>query len=156
MDKNNNHVFLIAEIGINHNGDLDIVKKLISDAAEAGFDAVKFQKRTVEKVYTKKYLDNFRESPWGKTQREQKNGLEFNIDQYKLIEKFCKEKKIKWSASAWDEDAQKFLSKFDIEFNKIASPMLGHMPLLKLVASEKKKTFISTGMSTLDELDKVV
>ena len=93
MDKNNNHVFLIAEIGINHNGDLDIVKKLISDAAEAGFDAVKFQKRTVEKVYTKEYLDNFRESPWGKTQREQKNGLEFNIDQYKLIEKFCKEKK---------------------------------------------------------------
>tara|TARA_B110000967_G_C18863677_1_gene551466 strand:- start:982 stop:1833 length:852 start_codon:yes stop_codon:yes gene_type:complete len=156
MDKNNNHVFLIAEIGINHNGDLDIVKKLISEAAEAGFDAVKFQKRTVEKVYTKEYLDNFRESPWGKTQREQKNGLEFNIDQYKLIEKFCKEKKIKWSASAWDEDAQKFLSKFDIEFNKIASPMLGHMPLLKLVASEKKKTFISTGMSTLDELDKVV
>ena len=144
MKKNNDkQVFLIAEIGINHNGDLDIVKKLISDASEAGFDAVKFQKRTIEKVYTKEYLDNFRESPWGNTQRDQKNGLEFGIDQYKEIDKFCKEKKIKWSASAWDTDAQNFINQFDIEFNKVASPMLGHMPLLKMIASEKKKTFIS-------------
>jgi N-acetylneuraminate synthase len=157
MKKNNDkQVFLIAEIGINHNGDLDIVKKLISDASEAGFDAVKFQKRTIEKVYTKEYLDNFRESPWGNTQRDQKNGLEFGIDQYKEIDKFCKEKKIKWSASAWDIDAQNFINQFDIEFNKVASPMLGHMPLLKMIASEKKKTFISTGMSKLDEIDQVV
>jgi N-acetylneuraminate synthase len=149
-------LFLIAEIGINHNGDLGIAKQLIDAAAEAGFDAVKFQKRTIDIVYTQEFLDAPRESPWGSTQRAQKEGLEFSAQDYKEIDRYCKEKGLEWTASAWDMDAQVFLQQFNCSFNKVASPMLGHLPLLKLIASEKKKTFISTGMSTLEELDAVV
>ena len=149
-------LFLIAEIGINHNGDMNIAKQLIDAAADAGFDAVKFQKRTIDKVYTQEFLDAPRESPWGTTQRAQKEGLEFTAQDYKEIDKYCKEKGVQWTASAWDLDAQVFLQQFNCEFNKVASPMLGHIPLLKLIASEGKKTYVSTGMSTLDELDAVV
>jgi len=149
-------LFLIAEIGINHNGDMNIAKQLISAASDAGFDAVKFQKRTIDKVYTKEFLDSYRESPWGQTQRDQKFGLEFNEEQYCEINEYCATHNIKWSASAWDEDAQLFLQKFNLPFNKIASPMLGHKRLLNLVAKEKKKTFISTGMSTIHEIEQVV
>jgi N-acetylneuraminate synthase len=149
-------LFLIAEIGINHNGQLDIAKKLIDASVDAGFDAVKFQKRTIDKVYKKDFLDLPRESPWGTTQRDQKEGLEFSASDYKEIDFYCREKKIQWSASAWDIDAQIFLQQFNCTFNKVASPMLGHFPLLKLIASEKKQTFISTGMSTLEEIDEVV
>jgi N-acetylneuraminate synthase len=149
-------LFLIAEIGINHNGDLSIAKQLIDAAADAGFDAVKFQKRTIDKVYTREFLDAPRESPWGSTQRAQKEGLEFSAQDYKEIDRYCKEKGLQWTASAWDMDAQIFLQQFNCSFNKVASPMLGHVPLLRLIASEKKKTFISTGMSTLEELDSVV
>lgn len=149
-------LYLIAEIGINHNGSLDIAKKLIDAAAEAGFDAVKFQKRTIDKVYTKELLDSPRESPWGTTQREQKMGLEFNHDQYGEIDRYCKEHKIAWSASAWDVDSQKFIREFEVPFNKVASPMLGHKALLREIASERKRTFISTGMATLEEIDEVV
>ncbi len=149
-------LFLIAEIGINHNGNIEIAKKLITHAKEAGFDAVKFQKRTVEKVYSKEFLDSPRESPWGKTQRDQKKGIEFNFDDYKIIDNFCKSQNILWSASAWDVDSQIFLRKFDLKFNKVASPMMGNFPLLRKIAEEKKKTFISTGMCTLNEIDKVV
>ena len=150
------NIFLIAEIGINHNGDLNIVKKLIDSAAAAGFDAVKFQKRSIEKVYKKDFLDSFRESPWGKTQRAQKDGLEFDKKEYEEIDNYCKTKSIKWSASAWDLESQDFISSFNVDFNKVASPMLGHKPLIKKIASERKKTFISSGMSTLEELDEVV
>lgn len=149
-------IFLIAEIGINHNGDMDIAKQLIRESAEAGFDAVKFQKRTIDKVYTQEYLDSPRESPWGTTQRQQKEGLEFTLDQYKEIDRYCKELDIQWSASAWDADAQRFLQQFDLPFNKVASAMLGHKPLLNMIAEEQRKTFISTGMSTLEEIDEVV
>ena len=149
-------MYLIAEIGINHNGDLKIAKELIDKAKEAGFDAVKFQKRDIEQVYSKEYLDSPRESPWGTTQRDQKLGLEFSFDDYKIIDEYCKTKKIDWSASAWDINSQNFLKNFNLPFNKIASPMLGNLPLLKVIADEKKKTFISTGMSTLDEIDVVV
>ena len=149
-------LFLIAEIGINHNGDMSIAKELIDAAADAGFDAVKFQKRTIDKVYTREFLDAPRESPWGTTQRAQKEGLEFTAQDYKEIDKYCREKGLQWTASAWDIDAQIFLQQFNCAFNKVASPMLGHIPLLKLIASEGKKTFISTGMSTLEELDIVV
>lgn len=149
-------LFLIAEIGINHNGDLGIAKQLIDAAADAGFDAVKFQKRTIDKVYTQEFLDAPRESPWGSTQRAQKEGLEFSAQDYKEIDRYCKEKGLQWTASAWDMDAQIFLQQFNCSFNKVASPMLGHIPLLKLIASEKKKTFVSTGMSTLEELDEIV
>ena len=133
-----------------------IAKQLIDAASNAGFDAVKFQKRTIEKVYTKEFLDSPRESLWGTTQRDQKEGLEFSASQYKEIDSYCREKRIQWSASAWDIDAQIFLQQFNCKFNKVASPMLGHVPLLKLIASEKKRTFISTGMSTLEEIDEVV
>ena len=149
-------LYLIAEIGINHNGNLDIAKQLIDAAADAGFDAVKFQKRTIDKVYTKEFLDSPRESPWGTTQRDQKSGLEFCGDQYQEIDRYCKELDIAWSASAWDVNAQQFIRDFDISFNKVASPMLGHKKLLREIASEGKKTFISTGMATLEEIDEVV
>lgn len=150
------NLFLIAEIGINHNGDMKLAKQLIDAASNAGFDAVKFQKRTIDLVYTPEFLDSPRESQWGTTQRDQKEGLEFSESQYREIDAYSKAKNIQWSASAWDIDAQKFLQQFDCSFNKVASAMLGHIPLLKLIAAEKKKTFISTGMSTLEELDIVV
>lgn len=149
-------LYLIAEIGINHNGSLDIVKQLIKAAADAGFDAVKFQKRTVDKVYTQEYLDSPRESPWGTTQRDQKMGLEFGYEQYQEIDRYCKDHHIAWSASAWDVGAQRFLREFAVPFNKVASAMLGHKPLLREIVSEGKKTFISTGMATLEEIDEVV
>ena len=149
-------LYLIAEVGINHNGSLDIAKQLIDAAANAGFDAVKFQKRTIDKVYTKEFLDSLRESSWGTTQREQKMGLEFGREQYQEIDRHCKKRGLAWSASAWDVDSQIFIREFDVPFNKIASPMLGHKPLLREIATEGKKTFISTGMATLEEIDEVV
>ena len=133
-------IFLIAEIGINHNGSLELAKKMMSAAASARFDAVKFQKRTVEKVYTREYLDSPRESPWGTTQREQKLGLELSLDDYQEIDNHSKKIGICWSASAWDIDSQKFIRQFDTSFNKAASAMLGHIPLLEEIASEKKRT----------------
>jgi len=149
-------LYLIAEIGINHNGSLDIAKQLIKEAANAGFDAVKFQKRTIEKVYTKEFLDSPRESPWGTTQRDQKMALEFSREQYQEIDSYCRERGIAWTASAWDVDAQRFIHDFDVPINKVASPMLGHRPLLREIAAEGKKTFISTGMAHLEEIDEVV
>ena len=149
-------IFLIAEIGINHNGNLDDAKKLILHSSEAGFDAVKFQKRTIDVVYTKEFLDSFRDSPWGKTQRAQKEGLEFGRKEYTEIDKYCKLKNILWTASAWDLESQEFINSFKVKFNKLASPMLGNMPLIKKIASENKKTFISTGMSKIEEIEKIV
>ena len=150
------NIFLIAEIGINHNGDINVAKKLIDIASEAGFDAVKFQKRDVDEVYPKEFLDSPRNSPWGKTQREQKLGIELSSEEYKEIDIYCKKLNIQWSASAWDVNSQKFLRQFDLKFNKVASPMMGNFPLLEEIASEKKKTFISTGMCELKEIDEVV
>jgi len=150
------NLYLIAEIGINHNGSLDIARELIDAAADAGFDAVKFQKRTIENVYTKEFLDGPRESPWGTTQRDQKEGLEFGREEYEEISRYCKDAGLEWSASSWDVDAQKFIQSFDVAFNKVASAMLGHKPLLREICSEKKKTFISTGMATQEEIDEVV
>lgn len=148
--------FIIAEIGINHNGSIEIAKKLIDGAIFAGADAVKFQKRTIEKVYTKEELDKPRESPWGTTNREQKQGLEFGKKEYNEIDRYCKEKKFEWFASAWDLDSQKFLQQYDLNYNKIASAMLTNRELLEMVADEQKYTFLSTGMSTLDEIERAV
>ena len=148
--------YLIAEVGINHNGDLSIAKQLIQDAAEAGFDAVKFQKRTINLVYEQDFLAAPRESPWGTTQRAQKEGLEFGQADYEEIDAFCRSLGIAWTASAWDLEAQQFLGQFDVPFNKVASPMLGHLPLLEMIAAERRKTFVSTGMATLDEIDVIV
>ena len=141
-------IFVIAEIGINHNGDLNLCKKLIKEAKECGCDAVKFQKRNIFKVYTEDYLASFRESPWGTTQKDQKLALEFTKNDYIEIADYCKSLKIEWFASSWDIDSQKFLKEFNCKYNKIASPMLVHKPLLEMVAKEGKHTFISTGMST--------
>lgn len=149
-------IFITAEIGINHNGDMKIAKKLIDVAAEAGCDAVKFQKRTVDKVYTQEYLAGERISPWGTTQREQKEGLEFGPEEYQEIDRYCKEKGITWFASAWDVDSQKFLQQFDLKYNKVASAMLVKDELLEEIAKEKKYTYIATGMSTYEEIDHAV
>ncbi len=149
-------VFIIAELGINHNGDLEIAKKLIDGAVRCGCDAVKFQKRTIDKVYTREMLDSPRESPWGTTHREQKEGLEFGLEEYQEIDRYCREKNIPWFASAWDLESQTFLRSFDCRFNKIASVQLTNIPLLEMVAEENKYTFISTGMSTLEEIDRAV
>ena len=151
-----NHVFITAEIGINHNGDMKIAKQLIDWASLCGCDAVKFQKRTVDKVYTKEYLDSYRESPWGTTQRAQKEGLEFGKAEYDEIDRYCKEKGIEWFASAWDTEAQEFLRQYDLKHNKIASAMLTNDEILEMVASEGKDTFIATGMSTYEEIDHAV
>lgn len=148
--------FIIAEIGINHNGDMKLAKKLIDAAVVAGCDAVKFQKRTVNKVYTKEYLDGPRKSPWGETQRAQKEGLEFGKAEYDEIDRYCKEKGIEWYASAWDIDSQKFLQKYDCKYNKVASAMLTNDELLEEIAGEGKYTFIATGMSTLEEIEHAV
>ena len=145
-------VFITAEIGINHNGDVEIAKNLIEIAKSAGCDAVKFQKRAVEKVYSKSVLDSPRESPWGKTTRDQKLGLEFGKKEYDEINQHCLLYGIDWFASSWDLDSQSFLCQYDLKYNKIASAMLTNSELLKTVAKEKKHTFISTGMSTMEEI----
>ena len=148
--------YLIAEIGINHNGNLNIAKKLIDESVEAGFDAVKFQKRDIESVYSKEILDSHRESPWGSTQRDQKIGLEFNKEEYDIINEYCKQKKIQWFASAWDINSLIFLDQYNLSFNKIASAMIVDTNFLNEVAKRKKHTFISTGMSSIENIDAAV
>ena len=149
-------LFLIAEIGINHNGDMSICKKLIDVASISGANAVKFQKREINNVYTQEFLDSPRDSQWGTTQRDQKLGLEFNYDEYMEIDAYCKEKNIEWFASAWDLDSQKFLQKFNCKYNKVASAMIVYKDLLEMVSKEKKHTFISTGMTTYDDIKQAV
>lgn len=149
-------IFIIGEIGINHNGDLTIVKQLIDMAKDCGCDAVKFQKRTIDVVYEKEMLDSPRESPWGTTQREQKEGLEFGQEEYDEIDRYCKEKDIHWFASAWDVESQLFLRHYNGKYNKVASAMLTHIPLLEAIAEEGKHTFISTGMSEYEQIDKAL
>ena len=151
-----NSPFIIAEIGINHNGDINIAKQLIYLAKSSGCDAVKFQKRTLDVVYAKELLDSPRDSPWGTTQREQKEGLEFGKKKYDEIDSYCKEVGIEWFASAWDVESQIFLRSYDLKYNKVASAMLTHLPLLEEIAKEGKHTFISTGMSSFEQIDQAV
>ena len=148
--------FITAEIGINHNGSMKIAKELIDIASAAGCNAVKFQKRNVEKVYSKKVLDSYRESMWGTTTREQKFGLEFSEKQYSEIDQYCKKKKILWHVSCWDVGSQIQMRKFKTKYNKVASAMLTHKKLLETIAEEGKYTFISTGMSTMKDISKAV
>jgi N-acetylneuraminate synthase len=149
-------MFIVAEIGINHNGDMTICKELIDVAVVAGCDAVKFQKRNIDKVYTKDFLDSKRESPWGTTQREQKSGLEFGYTEYKEIDKYCEERNIEWFASAWDLDSQLFLQQFNCKFNKVASAMIVYDELLETIANEGRHTFISTGMTEYKDIQNAV
>jgi N-acetylneuraminate synthase len=149
-------ILIIAEIGINHNGEMSICKELIDVAVDAGCDAVKFQKRDIDQVYTKDMLDSSRESPWGATQREQKAGLEFSAEQYSEIDQYCKEKGIEWFASAWDTNSQRFLRQFNCKYNKVASAMIVHKELLEMIAEEKKHTLISTGMTDYADIQSAI
>jgi N-acetylneuraminate synthase len=151
-----NKIFIISEIGINHNGDLKLAKQMIKESKISGADAVKFQKRDIDLVYDKKQLDSERKSPWGNKFRDQKEGLEFNFDDYKEIETYCKELNIDWFASAWDHKSLEFLSKFNLKYNKIASAMIIDKNFLELVAKQKKYTFISTGMSDFETIDQAI
>ena len=137
-----------------HKDAFNLAKKLIKGAKEAGADAVKFQKRTIELVYTKESLKSFRESPWGSTLEDQKKGLELGREEYDEINRFCNDNDIKWFASCWDVESLKFLKKYNCTYNKIASAMLTNYELINEVAKEKKHTFISTGMHTLKEIGK--
>ena len=137
-------VFIIGEIGTNHAGDIKIAKKIIDAAKNAGFDAVKFQKKNVEKIYTQEFLDSVLESPWGKTQREMRTHREFSEKQFKEIDQYCKKQKIPWFFSAWDIDSQLSMRKFKTKYNKIASAMLVHDKLLEKVAEEKKINLASS------------
>ena len=148
--------FVIAELGTNHMGDIEIAKKIIDVAVDAGCNSVKLQKKNVEKIYTKEFLDSSLDSPWGTTQREMRLHREFSDNEFKKIGAYCKKKKIPWFVSCWDVESQKQMRKFKTKYNKIASAMLVHDKLLEIVAQEKKHTFIATGMSTLNDIEKAV
>ena len=149
-------VFITAEIGTNHVGSIDIAKKIIDVAVETGCDAVKFQKKDVENIYSKEFLDTYLESPWGTTQRSMRLNREFSLEQFKEIDDYCRTKKIEWYVSCWDTKSQIEMRQFNTKYNKVASAMLTHEKLLHLIAEERKHTFISTGMSTIDDVEKAV
>jgi N-acetylneuraminate synthase len=153
---NNSEVYLIAEIGINHNGSLDTAFKLITEAKNSGFDAVKFQKRTVEKVYSPEELALPRESVFGKTNGDLKRGLEFNENEYSKINALCKELKIDWFASPWDVESVDFLEDFGVVAHKIASACNADKELLKRINETGKPVFMSTGMSSLEMIEKAL
>ena len=148
--------FIVAEAGVNHNGSLELAKKLIDAAQAAGANAVKFQKRSIEICYTKEELDKPRESPWGTTNRQQKEGLEFGLNEYLEIDDYCEEKGIIWYASPWDIESADFLDSFDIPVWKVASACVTDIELLRYMAKSKKPVIISTGMSTLKEVEAAV
>jgi N-acetylneuraminate synthase len=149
-------MYLIAEIGINHNGNMDIAKSLITVAKNAGWNAVKFQKRTIDIVYTAEELAKPRENPFGPTNGDLKRGLEFGFEQYQKIDEFCREMEIPWLASPWDEPSVDFLEKFPVPCYKIASASLTDDSLLRRVRATGKPILLSTGMSTYPEVDHAV
>lgn len=148
--------FIIAEIGINHNGDLGLAKQLIDIAVMTGCDAVKFQKRTIDIVYTKEELAKERESKFGNTNGDLKRGLEFGFNEYAKIDKYCKEKGILWFASCWDEDSVDLIDKFNPPCYKISSASLTDDNLLKHTKAKGKPILLSTGMSTMEQIEHAV
>ncbi len=148
--------YVIAEIGINHNGDIDLAKRLISVAVAAGCDAVKFQKRTIDVVYTAEELAKPRENPFGATNGDLKRALEFGVDEYKEIDAYCKSAKMQWFASCWDEGSVDFIEQFDVPCYKIASASLTDEKLLRHTRATGKPIILSTGMSTTEEIDAAV
>ncbi len=148
--------FIIAEIGINHNGSVEMAKQMIDIAVTTGCDAVKFQKRTIDIVYTKEELAKERNSVFGKTNGDLKRGLEFGYNEYKQIDEYCKQKEILWFASCWDEQAVDFIEQFDVPCHKIASASLTDDNLLKYIKKTGKPLLLSTGMSTMDEINHAV
>jgi N-acetylneuraminate synthase len=151
-----NPCYVIAEIGINHNGDIDIAKQLIDVAVSAGCDAVKFQKRTVDVVYTKEELARSRENPFGSTNGDLKRGLEFGFKQFSVIDAYCREKGIAWFASCWDEASVDFIDQFNPPAYKIASASLTDDNLLAHTSAKGKPVILSTGMSSLEQIDHAV
>lgn len=149
-------VFVISEIGINHNGDIDLAKKMIDLSKKSGANAVKFQKRDINIVYSKEQLDKFRESPWGTTEREQKQGLEFGQKEFEIIDEYCREKKIEWFASAWDENSIKFLDQFNSKKQKVPSALIVDLDYLEILSKKNKYTYISTGMSNMENIEDAV
>jgi N-acetylneuraminate synthase len=146
--------YIIAEIGINHNGDLDLAKELIVKAQSSGCDAVKFQKRDIDSVYTKEELDAYRESPWGTTNREQKMGLEFSIEQYKVLESFSNNLGLDFIVSCWDLNSLKLINEnCNVKYHKIASALLTDKEFLNGINKTGKPVIVSTGMSTEEEID---
>jgi len=149
-------VTIIVEIGTNHMGDVKVAKQIIDIAVDCGADIVKLQRKNVEKIYTKKFLDSYLESPWGTTQREMRLHREFSDKQFKEIANYCKKKKIPWFVSCWDIESQIHMRKFKTKYNKVASAMIIHKELLQEIAKEKKYTFISTGMSEMKDIENAV
>ena len=148
---------LIGEIGINHNGDLNIAKKLISMAKQSGCDYVKFQKRNPEVSVPDHMKNKYRDTPWGYiSYLDYKYKIEFNKQEYDEINTFCKKQEIEWFASVWDKDSLKFMQNYNLPLNKIASALITNIDLVEAIASDQKKTLISTGMSTFNDIDKVV
>ena len=149
-------IYVIAEAGINHNGDMAIAKKLCEEAKKAGCNSIKFQKRTINLVYSKKLLDEPRESPWGKTQRDQKVGLELSEANFKEISKYCSELQIDFSASAWDFESLEFVESLNPKYHKVASAFITHKDFLRKIASYGRPALVSTGMATLNDIDVAV
>ena len=152
----NEPCFIIAEIGINHNGDIETAKKLIDVSVEAGAQAVKFQKRTVDVVYSTDELLKSRDSVFGKTNGDLKRGLEFGKKEYDIIDKYCKEKNILWTASCWDQDSLKFIMNYEPKFLKIASASLTDSSLLIEHKNTNLPIILSTGMSTMEQIEKAI
>jgi N-acetylneuraminate synthase len=148
--------YVVAEIGINHNGDIDLAKKLINVASGAGCDAVKFQKRTIDVVYTAEELSKPRESPFGPTNGDLKRGLEFEREEYEEIDRYCREVRIDWFASCWDEASVDFIAKFNVPCFKIASASITDDNLLRHTRAVGKPIILSTGMSTIEQVDRAV
>lgn len=148
--------FIIAEVGINHNGDVGLAKKLIDIAVMAGCDAVKFQKRTIDVVYTQEELAKERPNVFGNTNGDLKRGLEFGLDEYKEIDRYCKDKGILWFASCWDEGSVDFIDQFDPPCYKISSACLTDDNLLKYTKAKGKPILLSTGMSTIEQIEHAI
>lgn len=153
---NNEQCFVIAEIGINHNGSVDLAKKMIDEAVLAGCDAVKFQKRTVNAVYSKEELEKERPNYFGPTNGDLKYGLELSYEDYQEIDRYCKTKKIMWFASCWDKDSVDFIDRFDPPCYKISSASLTDDELIRYTRSKGKPILLSTGMSTIEEIKHAV
>ena len=152
----NHPIFMVAELGINHNGDIEVCKKMIDMVINTGWDAVKFQKRTIDRVYSREKLEKPRESPFGTTNGDLKRGLEFEEEHYNEIARYCKQKGIMWFGSAWDEDSVDFLESFNVPCHKVASAMLTHKNFLKKLRETEKPIILSTGMSSFEQMGKAV
>ena len=147
------HCFIIAEIGINHNGDINLAKKLIKMAHDLGADAVKFQKRTVDVVYTQHELEMERPNPFGNTNGDLKRGLEFGYGEYREIDEYCKKLSMMWFASCWDEESVDFIEQFNPPCHKIASACLTNDKLISYIKSKGRPILLATGMSTQEQID---